>query len=167
MELVIRQHIQHGTLQTNTVKIPLDPVIKDLDSFYFVLCVSILTFDPFACRQKTEKHFGLFYTFHWRLQTPAASSALHAFQKMPRSGSGGGGALVVFGERTAMTNCYFFSPLSSVCVGLVYTHLCFSVVMLSTKESAEGERLSKLHEEHFKELPGFFGRTFVQSEIHF
>lgn len=91
LELVIRQHIQHGTLQTNTVKIPLDPVIKDLDSFYFVLCVSILTFDPFACRQKTEKHFGLFYTFHWHLQTPAASSALHAFQKMPRSGSGGAG----------------------------------------------------------------------------
>lgn len=35
--------------------------------------------------------------------------------------------------RTAMTKWGFFS-LSSVYVGLVYTHLCFSVVMLSTKK---------------------------------
>lgn len=40
-------------------------------------------------------------------------------------------------RRTAMTKWFFFF-LSSVCVGLVCTHLCFSVVMLSTEKYAEG-----------------------------
>lgn len=92
----------------------------------------------------------MFYKFHWSLQTPAVSST--RFSKDAPLGEEG--AAGVRG-RTAMTKCSP-PPLSSVCVGLVYTHLCFSVVMLSIEIYAEGERrcCSKRQEEHFKELRG-------------
>lgn len=64
LELVIRQHIQHGTRQTSIVKILLDPTIQSPDFFllFFLMC-QLSCFWSFVSRQKRGEHFGLFYKF--------------------------------------------------------------------------------------------------------
>lgn len=100
-------------------------------------------FWSFISRQKREEHFGLFYKFHWRLQTPAVSGTLHAFQKMSRSGEEGGrGALVVFGGGLGWQNAFSLSFFPFLLFALDLSALISPLLSHRQQKYAEGERLS-------------------------
>lgn len=112
-------------------------------------------FSRLILRQQTEERGAFWVVLQVSLASADTCCEQHTARFSEDGPLGEEGAAGVRG-RTAMTKCSPPHPLSSVCVGLVYTHLCFSVVMLSTEKYAEGERRcsSERQEEHFKELRG-------------
>lgn len=124
-------------------------------------------FWSFVSRQKREQHFGLFYKFHWRLQTPAVSSALHASQKMSRFGRR---AAAVRG-RTGMTKCFlFFFPFFCLCWTCLHSSLllCCHVVN-KNMQKVSGWAAPRLWaaERRLQRAARLFGHTFVQSKSIF
>lgn len=109
-------------------------------------------FSRLILRQQTEERGAFWVVLQVSLESADTCCEQHTLFK--RCPAWGGGRCWCSGEDC--DDKMLPPPLSSVCVGLVYTHLCFSVVMLSIEIYAEGERrcCSKRQEEHFKELRG-------------
>lgn len=119
---------------------------------FFLMCQHS-HFWSLVSRQKREEHFRLFYKFHWRLQTPAVSSTLHAFQKMPRSGRR---ALVVFGGGLRWQNVFFSFLLFALDLSTLISASLLSCCQqkICRRWAAEQLHSSERQEEHFKELWG-------------
>lgn len=91
LELVIRQHIQHGTSQTSTVKIPLDPTIQSPDffPFFFLLTCQLSYFWSFVSRQKREGSIlGCFTSFIGVCRHLLWAAHCTLFRRYPAQGGG-------------------------------------------------------------------------------
>lgn len=122
-------------------------------------------FWSFVSRQKREEHFGLFYKFHWCLQTPAVSTL---FTRCPAQGGGRGG---VWG-RTAMTNCFFF--LNSFLLFALDQSTLISASLLSCCQQKNMQKVSGWAAPQLwaagrtlQRAARLFGHTFVQSKSIF
>lgn len=123
-----------GHCQPSTVQIPLDLPIKNPG----LVCFNVSAFslaNPHQQTEEREEHSGLFnnsFSGVWRHLLCAVHCML--FSCCPTQGGRGGGGL----DWDDKIIIYFFLWVS---VGLICTHLCSSVVMLSRKYS-RGVRLS-------------------------